>query len=162
REKLAAARAQLGNNPSGLASLAAEIEAAEAELHRLQRFLDLLDRAHQAEITSPEPRLVTHGRAVTEPFARSADEMRAAAAALHLEALGCYAVLEREDWVAALEGGFLGRDQVEQIRRAVYEELLWLATDLGQRRQDHRSGQKLSREASARAALVYLGRAETA
>src|SRR5262245_59331288 len=55
REKLAAARAQLaqlGNNSSALASLAAEIEAAEAELDRFQQFLDLIDRAHQAE-TAP-------------------------------------------------------------------------------------------------------------
>src|SRR5262249_38310720 len=48
------------------------------------------------------------------------------------------------------------------IRRLVYEELLWLASDLAERRQEHRSGGTLSRDAAARAALVYLARAEGA
>src|SRR5262249_28179118 len=79
-----------------------------------------------------------------------------------LEALQRYGVLEREGWDGTLGGGLLGREQVEQIRRLMYEELLWLADDVGRRQQDHRSGRTLSPEAAARAALVYLGKAESA
>src|SRR5262249_39737038 len=79
-----------------------------------------------------------------------------------LKALDCYAVLERDDWNTALESGLLGRDQVEQIRRTIYEELLWLSADLADRQQEHRSGRKLSREAAAQGALLYLGKAESA
>src|SRR5262249_43592796 len=155
----AAARAQLENAPSALSSLAADVEAAEAVLDRLQRFLDLIDRAHQAE-TAPllEPTLVaegSHGGAAKRPQESTAHRQRASAVPFHLKALDCYAVLERDDWDTDLEGGLLGTDQVEQIRRTVYEALLWLADDLSDRQQDHGSGQKLSREAAARAALVY-------
>jgi tetratricopeptide (TPR) repeat protein len=79
-----------------------------------------------------------------------------------LEALQRYEVLERDDWATALGGGLLGKGQVEHIRRSAYEELLWLAADLLWRREGHRSGQALSPAAAARAALVYLGKAETA
>jgi tetratricopeptide (TPR) repeat protein len=169
RQRLAADRAQLGNDlaRSGLASLAAEVEAAEDELDRLQQFLDLTDRAHQAE-TAPvlESGLAaaggSPGRAGTRSPERTAERGPAAAVPFLLKALDCYAVLEHDDWDTALEGGLLGRDQIDQIRRTVYEELLWLAADLADRQQDHRSGRKLSRESAARAALVYLGKAENA
>jgi eukaryotic-like serine/threonine-protein kinase len=167
REKLAAVRAQLGNSPSGLARLAAEIEAAEAELDRLQRFQDLIDLAHQAE-TAPvlEPLLAaggSPGRAAKPPPPETRWGWRPAAAVpFRLKALDCYAVLEGDDWSTALEGGLFSRDQVEQVRRTVYDELLWLADDLGDRQQEHRSGQQLSQEAAARAALVYLAKAERA
>jgi tetratricopeptide (TPR) repeat protein/serine/threonine protein kinase len=163
RQRLASTRAQLsGEDRLALAGLAAKVEAAEAELDRLQQFRDRIDRARQAEITLRlEPGLGRDDRAATPPLARSADG-RALSVPFRLEALDCYAVLERDDWDTALQGGLLGRDQVEQIRRTVYEELLWLAADLGYRQQEHRSGQKLSLEAASRAALVYLGKAERA
>jgi serine/threonine protein kinase/tetratricopeptide (TPR) repeat protein len=167
RQRLAAARAQLsGEDLSARASLSAQVEAAEAELDRLQRFRDRIDRAHREE-TAPvlEPRLAAGGppgRAAQRPPESIGNRGRANAVPYRLEARDCYAVLERDDWDTALEGGLLGRDQVEQIRRTVYEELLWLAADLGFRGQEHRLGLKLSPEAAARAALVYLGKAERA
>src|SRR5262249_43788471 len=86
----------------------------------------------------------------------------AAAVPFLLKALDCYEVLERDDWNTSLKGGLLVTDQVEHIRRTAYEELLWFAADLADRQQEHRSGQKPSGEAAARAALVYLGKAESA
>src|SRR5262245_52478551 len=56
----------------------------------------------------------------------------------------------------------MGNQQVEQVRRLAYEELLWLADDLVRRQHDHRSGDKLSPKAAAEAALAYLRKAETA
>jgi tetratricopeptide (TPR) repeat protein len=166
RQKLAEARAHLGTDRSALASLAAGVKAAEADLDRWQKFLDLIDRARQAE-TAPvlEPALAaggSPGRAATRPPARVAERRPAAAVPFLLEALHCYEVLERDDWNRNLEGGLLGRDQVEQIRRTVYEELLGLAEDVVVRREEHRSGNKLSPQGAARAALVYLGKAESA
>ena len=43
---------------------------------------------------------------------------------LLLEALRQYEVMAREDWNITVEGGLLGRGQVEHIRQIVYEELL--------------------------------------
>jgi hypothetical protein len=63
RAKLAQARAQLGNDGPVLGGLAAEVEAGEVDLDRFQQFLDLIDRAHQAE--TPlflEPSLEADGR----------------------------------------------------------------------------------------------------
>src|SRR5262249_27919985 len=47
-------------------------------------------------------------------------------------------------------------------RRLAYEELLWLADDVVDRQEAHRSGRKLSPEVAAQAALVYLAKAESA
>jgi tetratricopeptide (TPR) repeat protein len=166
RQKLAEARAQLSNDRSALASLAAEVEAAEADLDRWQKFLDLIDRAHQAE-TAPVLDAAwaaggAHGRAAPLPPARTGERRPAAAVPFLLEALHCYEILECDDWNSNLEAGLLGRDQVEQIRRTVYEELLWLVDDVVVRREEHRSGKILSPQGAARAALVYLAKAESA
>jgi tetratricopeptide (TPR) repeat protein len=166
REKLAQARAQLGNDGSALGNLAAEVEAGAAELDRFQQFLDLIDRAHQAEaapllesaFTADHP----HGSVGTPAPARTGERRPAAAALFLLEALQRYGVLERDDWKSTLEGGLLGKQQGEQLRRLAYEKLLWLGDDVVRRLQEHRSGQKLSSEAAARQALVYLGKAESA
>src|SRR5262249_10485140 len=160
REKLAQARAQLGNDGAALGDLAAEVAASAAELDRFQQFLELIDRAHQAE-TAPllEPTLTADGSpggAGTLTPATTAGRRRAVAVPLLLEALQRYGVLERDDWNSTLEGGFLGRQQVEHIRRLAYEELLWLADDIVSRQQEHRSGRPLSPEGAARQALVYL------
>jgi tetratricopeptide (TPR) repeat protein/tRNA A-37 threonylcarbamoyl transferase component Bud32 len=166
RAQLAQARAQLENDRAALADLAAEVEAAEADLDRFQQFLELIDRAHQAETApllgpalaaqdSPSP-AGTFGRP------RTVSRRPAAAVPLLLEAFRHYGVLDRVDWNSALEGGFLERPQVERVRRLAYEELLWLADDAVSRRQDHRSGEKVLPEAAARQALVYLGKAEDA
>jgi tetratricopeptide (TPR) repeat protein len=165
RQKLAEARAQLGNDRAALGDLAAEVEASEAELDRFQRFLDLIDRAHEAE-TAPlvEAVLAADGsqsRVRTRPSASTRDRQRAAAALLRLEGLERYAILERDDWSSTLEGGLLGRYQIEQIRRAAYEELFWLANDVQTRRREHRTAEQLSLEAAARRSLAYLGKAES-
>jgi serine/threonine protein kinase len=166
RQKLAQARAQLGNDGPALGDLAAEVAAGEAELDRFQQFLDLIDRAHQAE-TAPllEATLTadgSRGRAGTPAPAMTGGRRPAAAVPFFLEALQRYGVLERDDWTSTLEGGLLGRQQVEQIRRLAYEELLWLADDVLGRQHEHQSERKLSPEAAARQALVYLGKAESA
>jgi tetratricopeptide (TPR) repeat protein len=166
RQKLAEGRVQLGNDRLALDSLAREIEAGEADLNRFQEFLDLLNRAHDAE-TAPvlEAMVAIDGdrsTAVTPPTPGTWGRRPAAAVPFLVQALGRYEILERDDWTTTLEGGFLSRDQAQQIRRHAYEELLWLAHDLIIRQQGHRSGEDLSPQAAAQQALVYLGKAETA
>jgi serine/threonine protein kinase len=50
RQKLAQARAQLGNDWSALGDLAADVAAGEASLDRFQQFEDRIELAHQAEM----------------------------------------------------------------------------------------------------------------
>jgi tetratricopeptide (TPR) repeat protein/serine/threonine protein kinase len=152
RQKLAEARAQLGNDRAALGDLAAEVEAAAAALDLFAVFRERLDRAQE---------VATARRNDLDP-ARTRDQQRDAAVSFVLEALACYEVLERDDWSTRLEGGLLSRDQVEEVRRTVYEELLWLADDVFFRQQEPDSGQKLSPRAAAEAALVYLGKAGSA
>jgi tetratricopeptide (TPR) repeat protein len=166
RQKLVEARAQLGSDRAALADLAADVEAGEAELDRFQQFLDLVERAHQAE-TAPilEPALAADGspgRAATPPPTRIASRQAGAAVPFLLQALQRYTILERDDWNTTLRGGLLVPAQVEQIRRTAYEELLWLASDIVWRQQGHRSEGQLALEVAARAALAYLGKAESA
>jgi tetratricopeptide (TPR) repeat protein len=141
RQKLAEAKGLVGEDRAELATLAADMKAIEAELECFQKFQDFVAEAHQAQMPDP----------LRQP---------AIAAPLFLKALDCYHILEREDWRTSLECCLLGKDQVEQVRRTVYEVLVWLADDLLRRRQDHQSKQALSREAAARQALAYLRRAE--
>src|SRR5262249_36120248 len=165
-EKPAQARAQLGNDGAALADLAAEVEAGEADLDRFQQFQDLIDRANQAETVPLLETALTvdgpGGKAGTSFPARSGDRRPAAAVPFVLEALRRYEVLERDDWISTLEGGFLGKPQVEEVRRIVYEDLLWLADDVLGRRQEHRSEREISLEAAARQSLAYLDKAGTA
>jgi tetratricopeptide (TPR) repeat protein len=166
RQKLAEARAQLGHDRPALGDLAAEVEAVEADLDRFQQFLALIDRAHQAEAAPVrEPALAAEGSrgnpAGTGPV-RTLGRRSAEAVPFFLKALQCYGVLERDDWTSTLEGGPLGGQQVEQVRRLAYEVLLWLADDVLRRRQGHPSEQSHSTETAARQALVYLGQAERA
>jgi tetratricopeptide (TPR) repeat protein len=166
RASLARAGAQLGNDGPALADLAARVEATEAALVRFQQFLDLIDRAHQAETASLHRASFVADRppggARGSGVATTWGERMAAAVPFVLEALRRYDVLERDAWTSTLEGSLLGRSQVEQIRRAAYEELLWLADDLLRRHQGHESERKLSRQEAVRAALIYLGKAESA
>jgi eukaryotic-like serine/threonine-protein kinase len=166
REKLAQATAQLGNDGSALGNLAAEVEAGTAEVDKFQRFLDRIDQAHQAE-TAPllEAAVGADGSPSgtgTPALVKIGERRPAAAVPFLLEALQLYGIPGRDDWTSTLEGGLLGKQQVEQIHHLAYEELLWLADDVLGRQQEHRSGQKLSPEAAARQALVYLGKAESA
>jgi tetratricopeptide (TPR) repeat protein/serine/threonine protein kinase len=166
REKLAEARAQVSNDRAALAALAAEVEASATRLDRWQQFLDLIERAHDAE-TAPvlEDELVADSSRTAVgalPLIRSGDRRSADAAAFLLQALALYNILERDDWTTTLEGELLGRDQVEHLRRMAYEELLWLAVDVALRKQEHQSGDKLSPQAAARQALRYLEKAESA
>src|SRR5262249_8325449 len=151
----AAARAQLENDWSALGQLSAEVEAAEAELERFERFQNLIERAHEVEMAP----VVLDG--AFEPGARAWKRSTTAARFL-LEALRCYEVLERKDWNTALEGGSVGRDQVDQVRRAEYEELLWLAADVVGGQQKHWVEDGVPPEATARLALAYLGKAASA
>jgi serine/threonine protein kinase/Flp pilus assembly protein TadD len=166
REKLAQARTQLGNDASVLEDLAAEIAAAAADLDRLHQFLGRIERAHEAEMApllEASAAAGSLGRLGAQPPPRTGgDRWPTAAVPFLLAALRRYGVLERDDWDSTLEGGFLGKHQAERIRRLAYEELLWLADDIARRRQGHRSEGKLSPQAAARAALVYLGKAERA
>ncbi|HVS35120.1 MAG TPA: protein kinase, partial [Gemmataceae bacterium] len=52
RQKLAEAQSQLGQDRTALSGLAAEIDALEADLNRLEQFQALIDRAYEAETTS--------------------------------------------------------------------------------------------------------------
>jgi serine/threonine protein kinase/lipoprotein NlpI len=168
RQRLAEAKAQLGNDRSALTDLAAKVEAAVAELDRFQQFLEFIDHAYEAE-TAPvlEAALAGHGsdsRAGTLPPIRTVERRPAEAVPFLLKALAQYEILTRDDWNTTLAGGLLGRDQVEQVRRTAYEQLLWLADDVLRqgRGEDHRSGRKLSVAAAARLALLYLEKAESA
>jgi serine/threonine protein kinase/tetratricopeptide (TPR) repeat protein len=167
RQKLAEARAQLSNDRTALADLAAEVEAGEAELDGFQQFLEWIDRAHQVQagpaFVAAKPVNNPDARAVGGPltYASKLGQQRPTAVLLLLGALQRYEILERDDWNTRLEGGLLAKEQVEQIRRTAYEELLWLADDVLNRQEEHRSGRKLSPKAAAREALVYLGKAES-
>jgi tetratricopeptide (TPR) repeat protein len=158
RQKLAEANVLVGKDREAFAVLAAEVEAFEAYLDNWRRFLDLVDKARQAEILSGEaqsPGLFPVGQ---KPH--SANRQPARAVPYFLQALACYEVLEREDWSSPLEHGLLRKDHVDQIRRTAYEVLLWLATDLVERREDHASAKQVSPESAARLGLAYLRQAE--
>src|SRR5262249_25827033 len=147
----------------GLQSLAEEIDALDTELARFQRFLDLVEQAHDAEPRlTPEPTLSeTGGGTKPAPAAWSNSAWDPAKAVpCRLQALSCYGVMERDDWLAGLEGGLAQATQVQQVRRSLYDELLWLADDVLRRGQGHRSGLKLSPIERARQGLVYLHKAE--
>jgi tetratricopeptide (TPR) repeat protein/serine/threonine protein kinase len=159
RRMLAEARAQLGNDRPALASLAAEIEAGEATRERFDQFLGLIDRAREAELAG----LVSPGlEADGPPRATNAERQPTNAVPILLRALACFHVLDQAEWSAQEEGGWLAAAQVGQVRRSVYEELLWLADDVLRRRYEHSSGRKLSGKAAARQALAYLTRAQAA
>jgi tetratricopeptide (TPR) repeat protein len=166
RQKLVEAQAQWGTDRPALADLAAEVEVGLAELDRFQQFLDLVDRAHESEappFINPEFRTSGEGAGAGTTAAAAPPGWRPAAAVpFVLKALAQYGVLERKDWTTALAGGFLSRAQVEQVRHLVYEELILLADDLLRRYEEHPSGHKLSAQAAARKALVYLSKAEKA
>jgi serine/threonine protein kinase/tetratricopeptide (TPR) repeat protein len=149
RQELAAARVRLGSDPAAFGDLGEEIKALEAELEKLARFLDWIDRAHKAQSALQAQLRLPPGEL-------------AADIGFRLRALACYQVLERDDWLARLEGGPLGPAQVAQVRRAVYEELLQLARKVVQRPQDHRSGRRISAPAAGRAGLAYLQKAGAA
>jgi tetratricopeptide (TPR) repeat protein/serine/threonine protein kinase len=165
REKLAQARAQLGNDAPTLGDLATEVEAGAASLDRFEQFRGLIVQAHQAELApvleASSPAFLP-GRLASHAPATIGDRRPGAAVPFLLEAFRRYGVLEQNDWDRSLDGRFLGKHQVEQIRRIAYEELLWLADDIVHRQQGHRSAEKLSPSTAARAALVYLARAERA
>src|SRR5262249_19599724 len=162
-EKLAQLRAQLADDASLPGDLAAEIARGEAELDRFQQFLDLTDRAHQAETSPLTERELSldesPGKAKTPPPTRRTERRNVTAVPFHREALQRFAVLEHDNWTNLLEDGFLGPLQVEQIRRLAYEGLLWLADDVLRWKLEHATGRTLSPEAAARQALLYLDKA---
>jgi serine/threonine protein kinase/tetratricopeptide (TPR) repeat protein len=166
RQQLAEARVQLVEDNSALGDLAAQVRAGEVDLDRFQQFRDLMDRGNQA-LTAPIMATAlggggAPGGAAALPSASIEDRRHAAAAAFFLQALERYDILGRADWSTYLERGFLGRQQIEEIRRSAYETLLLLANDVRRRQKEHRSGAKLSEKAAARQGLVYLAKAESA
>jgi tetratricopeptide (TPR) repeat protein len=166
RQELAAAKRRMGSDHAPLGALAAEIDAFEAEVGRLERFLNLVEQAHEAEFPQPVALVLqvdsAGGTAVAPPQVSSPEREPAKAVPFLLQALSCYGVLEQEDWSARLEGGLLEPDQVARVRRTAYDELLWLADDLARRGVDHRSGRKLSPPEAAQEGLAHLRQAEAA
>jgi tetratricopeptide (TPR) repeat protein len=166
RQELAEAKGRLGSDRAPLQGLAEEIDTLDAALARFQRFLGLVEQAHDAEAQlSGEPAVwakTDRGIKSAPAVAESAGNDPAKAVPFVLQALSCYQVMERDDWLAGLERD-LGQDGlVRQVRRSLYEELLWLADDALRRGQDHRSGGKLSAAEAARQGLAYLDKAEAA
>jgi serine/threonine protein kinase/tetratricopeptide (TPR) repeat protein len=166
RMKLAEAEGLIGSDRFRLGDLAEQIEAFAAEMAKFEDFFRLVDQGHEAEIPAPIALAVQiqsyQGVASALPVTRDPERDPGKAVPHLLEALSRYGVLESEEWKAALDNGSLGKDEVEQVQRTAYEELLWLADDLLDRREDHRSSQKLSPEAAARQTLAYLAKAESA
>jgi tetratricopeptide (TPR) repeat protein len=166
RRKLTEAQALRAAHHVAPGSLAEEIGALEDELVRFEQFFAFIDQARQAEIPSrDEVALAGQGAGGTVAvLSRKLGQEREPARAVPflLKALALYEALGQKDWSTALGRGALGRDQVEQIRRTAYEELLWLADDLLARREDHQSGEQLSAPAAARQALAYLDQAAAA
>jgi tetratricopeptide (TPR) repeat protein len=166
RQELAEAKGRIGNDRAALQDLAEEIDALDTELARTQCFFNLLEQAREAEISmklEPAPS-GEMDRGVKSSLAAAAVTLgdRAKAVPFVLQALSCYQVLERDDWLAALERGLGQVGQVQLVRRSLYVELLRLADDVLDRGQDHRSGGKLSRAEAAREGLVYMRKAEEA
>jgi len=166
RQELAAAKGRMGSDRAALGGLVEEIEALETELARYERFLDLIEQAHEAEFPQPVALALqaglAGGREVAPPQPSNPARDPAKAVPFLLQALSGYGVLERDDWIACLEGGSLEADQVARVRRTVYEELLWLAHDVAGRQVAHRSGRKMSPQEAAQEGLAYLRQAEVA
>jgi serine/threonine protein kinase/Flp pilus assembly protein TadD len=165
RQELAEAKGRMGNDLAALGSLAEEVETLAAKLDNFASFLDLIDQAHQEVALAEQPARpgkATPGKGPAPQPSSDSLQRVAKTASFRLQALSRYQVMERDDWLATLEGGLLGPDQVAQVRRVVYEELLVLADDLVRRQQDHRSGQKIPPQQAGRESLAYLRKAETA
>jgi tetratricopeptide (TPR) repeat protein len=166
RQKLVEAQVQLAAHHVAPGILTGEIETLEAELVRFEQFFAWRDEAHQAEIPSPAEFALagqsTGGTVVVLSRKPGQEREPARAVPFLRKALALYGALGPKDWSDALGRGALGREQVEQIRRTAYEELLWLADDLLARRQDHVSGEQVPAPAAARQALAYLDQAKAA
>jgi tetratricopeptide (TPR) repeat protein/serine/threonine protein kinase len=161
RQELAEAKGRIRGDRAALHSLTEQIEALEAELEKFESFLSLLDQAHQAELPgSLELAVLDQSTKSTSQPLRWRERDPANAVPFLLQALSLYQIIERDDWLAVLEGGLLEPGQRMQIRSSAYEELLWLADDVSRRWEDHRSGQKLSLLDAARESLAYLRKAE--
>jgi serine/threonine protein kinase/tetratricopeptide (TPR) repeat protein len=159
RQRLNVAIGLIAKDRENLPGLAAELDALVANLDRLRRFLDFIEQAHNAETTT---------------FGYSPQRGR-----FLVKALACYEIPEREDWLTLLEQGVLAKQQLRQIRRTLYEELLWLANHAFSWWYDPRSPHqrpgvveldpeaaaelvRLQSESAARSALAYLRSAEKA
>jgi tetratricopeptide (TPR) repeat protein len=166
RQRLAEVRALIVSDRAAVADLAEEVEGFEKKLDRWQRFLDFIGRAHEEETRNIEEQaagfLGVQQRSQRTASYRYNERQPARGVPFLLEALESYGVLDQADWLAALEDGALGKQQVEQLRRSAYEELLWLANDVAERRKDHRTGASLSPDLAARRALDYLQLADKA
>jgi tetratricopeptide (TPR) repeat protein len=159
RQKLAEAQALLGKGGVALADVNQEVVDFGTELetrlgaqNRLRDFLQLIEQAHEREIPQ---NVALDG----ESIALEGRNPRAAIP-LILSALKLYGVLDQDDWSSRLEHSLLEPDQVTQIRRTVYEKLLWLAGDVLFRKEGHAADGTLPGAVAARQALTYLKCAE--
>src|SRR5262249_7215711 len=134
RQELAEAKGRIGADRAELQGLAEEIEALDAKLARFERFLDLVEQAHEAETSSPlESAVSIESHRETKSSARATsviDWDAARAVPFLLQSLSCFQVMEREDWLAGLAGELAHAGQVDKVRHSLYEELLWLAEDV--------------------------------
>jgi serine/threonine protein kinase/tetratricopeptide (TPR) repeat protein len=158
RDKLKVAQNLIAYDRAALPALAAELDRLVDDVNGVNRFQDLIDQADAAETTSLG-------------YSPQRGE-------LLVKSLESYGVLERDDWYLPLESSSLGKQTVRQIKRSVYEELLWLANhafawwydprlpwrsdviELGSRAREAYVGRHS--ELAARQALAYLGAAEKA
>jgi tetratricopeptide (TPR) repeat protein/tRNA A-37 threonylcarbamoyl transferase component Bud32 len=159
RQELAEARGRVGSDATALRDVTPDLEDLESELEareeaqeRFRHFFEFIDQAHERE-TGP-------GAAVAGSEGPHVGPDPREAIPLILRALSLYGVMEHDDWSARLEQEQLESGQVIQIRRGVYEKLLWLAEDQRSRRQDHLTGADLDGAGSARRALAYLKKAQ--
>jgi tetratricopeptide (TPR) repeat protein/serine/threonine protein kinase len=166
RQELAEAKGRIGADRTAHHELLREIETLEAELEKFESFLALIDQAHEAEIPRAAEAALLMGTAdevkSASQIAHTPERDPAKAAPFLLNALAVYGVGDRNDWLTVLEASLMGPDQVRQVRRSSYEELLWLADDVTRRRVHHRTGHRLSPAEAARQGLAYLHNAEPA
>jgi serine/threonine protein kinase/Flp pilus assembly protein TadD len=165
RQKLAEANSRIGDDRALFGSLVDQVETLDTELGKFERFMELVDQAHEAEFPQTVAlalRSEPAGGTSARPDKGNSERDPAKAIPYLLAALSCYGILEQEDWSARLEGGPLGPEQMARVRRTTYEELLWLANDLAKRRVQHRSGRKMPHKEAAEMALAYLAIAESA
>jgi tetratricopeptide (TPR) repeat protein len=157
RQKLAEAKAHIGTDAVALGDVAKEVDALEDELARFEAFFSLIDQARDAE-ASKASLSIGPDQSYRNDFGRNP----AKAVPFILQALSRYRVSDDDNWTTELKSAVLKPGQVQRIRRATYEQLLWLTDDILYRQEDHHGGQKLSKELAARRGLVYLGKAEAA
>jgi tetratricopeptide (TPR) repeat protein len=154
RQKLAEGEGKIANDRGSLASLVEELDKVRGKLDayaqaqkRFQKFMELTTKAS-------EPLLGSNLRGIR----------------LLQDALSLYGIMDRTNGDSALEDGLLAPEQVAQLKKTIYQNLLvladhgvrwWWADASGQLRWqgEARPGEDTSQEAKARESMVYLKKA---